>query len=231
MKVTTDGCLFGAWVAAHVMSRDSGVSRGMEIKKILDIGAGTGLLSLMLAQLQMPLFIDAIEIDPDAFEEASRNVRGTPWTEKINMICANAREFSFAKKYDIIISNPPFYDKELKGDDTKKNFAHHNEGLILPDLFGIIKNSLAPTGIFYLLMPYKRYDETKKLLEENDMAAEYIYLVRQTPRHDYFRFMLQGKLAGGDAIETIIDELSIKDKDDQYTPEFVSLLQDYYFHL
>lgn len=225
MKVTTDGCLFGAWVAEKAGSPET------EVRSILDIGAGTCLLSLMLAQKDRLAIIDAIEIDKDTSEQASENVQASPWSTQINIIHADAGDFTFSKKYDMIISNPPFYEKELKGDDSKKNLAHHNEGLLLRGLLKIIKEQLAPDGKFFLLLPYKRNEEIKKLLLKNDMPVEQVVLVRQTPNHDYFRILLQGKLAIGERGETILSEITIKDKEEKCSPEFQQLLKDYYLHL
>jgi tRNA1Val (adenine37-N6)-methyltransferase len=221
MKVTTDGCLFGAWVAGRL---ESGAGN------ILDIGTGTGLLTLMMAQ-QSKFFIDAIEIDKDAFEQASDNVAASPWANRIKVFHADAKKLVAKNKYDVIISNPPFYEKELKGDDAQKNLAHHDAGLLLPELLHIIQENLKPGGIFYLLLPYKRNDEVKQLLTANDFTIEQMTFVRQSFNHDYFRIMLAGKFKTAKSAETLIDEIPIKDKQDNYSPVFISLLRDYYLHL
>lgn len=226
MKVTTDGCLFGAFC-----SRESGVlSQGAANRKVLDIGTGTGLLALMLAQ-QNNVSIDAIEIDKDAFEQASGNIAASPWVDRIKVIHTDAKGFTSQNKYDVIISNPPFYEKELKGDDAKKNLAHHNEGLLFPELLSIIKKNLEPDGTFYLLLPYKRNDEVKQLLTANDFAIQQMTFVSQSVNHDYFRIILAGKFKTAKSVETLIDEIAIRDKQDNYSPVFISLLRDYYLHL
>lgn len=231
MKVTTDGCLFGAWAAERVRGQEPGVrSQTFETGSVLDIGTGSGLLSLMIAQ-KNEFAIDAIEIDQDAFEQASENIIASPWANRIKIFHADAREFEFSNKYDVIISNPPFYEKELKGENSKKNIAHHNEGMLLPELLAIIKKNLKPDGSFYLLLPYKRNEEIRKLFTENNLPVEQLIFVRQTVNHDYFRIMLFGKLKTDKQTETKIDEISIKDDHDQYTPAFAALLEDYYLHL
>jgi len=236
MKVTTDGCLFGAWVAERVGSRESlVVSRVPAERTILDIGTGTGLLSLMIAQ-KNELAIDAIEMDQDAFEQASENIAASPWASRIKIFHADAREFEFPKQYDIIISNPPFYEKELKGDDTKRNIAHHDEGLLLPELLSIIKNNLKPGGKFFLLLPYKRNEEIRNLLTESELAIRQLIFVRQSTKHDFFRIMLEGKSYTEENAEILIDEISIKNvspagTEDRYTPVFANLLKNYYLHL
>lgn len=225
MKVTTDGCLFGAWTAGQVSDEK------LEVRNTLDIGTGTGLLSLMLAQKNPETIIDAIEIDPEAAEQARANVAASPWSDRINVIHGNAKDFTFTRKYDIILSNPPFYEKELKGDDDKKNTAHHDGGLLLPELLTIIKQQLAPRGRFYLLLPYKRNEEIKELLLRHQMQISQLVLVKQSTSHSYFRILIEGTLATDEPLSTIIDELSIKDERGQYSPEFTELLKEYYLYL
>ncbi len=210
-------------------------SRELRVQSILDIGTGTGLLTLMLAQ-KIDANIDAIEIDEATAEQAIENAEVSPWKERISIIHADARSYSFTKKYDCIISNPPFYENELKSGNTKQNIAHHNEGLLLPELLSIIKNNLEEDGMFYLLLPYKRNTEIKELLLQHEFALSQMMLVRQSVNHDYFRIMLAGKLKTKEPVETMIDEISIANDPSnstgqQYTPKFTELLKEYYLRL
>ncbi len=236
MKVTTDSCLFGAWVAGRVNSRESLADSHISLnKRMLDMGAGTGLLSLMVAQ-KNTITIDAVEIDKDAFEQASANINASPWAERIKNFHADVKEFLFPGKYDYIISNPPFYENELKSDDSKKNLAHHQEGLLLTDLLMIIKKNLNPGGSFFLLLPCKRNEEIRKLFMEHDLSIRQLTFVRQSIRHDYFRIMLEGTIKTGETAETTFDEMAIKNdtvpgKAEEYTPAFINLLKEYYLHL
>ena len=198
---SNDGCLF-VWGmgSERVGSQESGVG------KILDIGAGTGLLSLMLAQ-KTNFSIDAIEIDKDAFEQVKENIAASPWKDRLNIFHADAGEFVFSSPYDIIVSNPPFYEKELKSDDVKKNMAHHG-GLALQQLLQIIKKNLSDDGVFYFLLPYKRKEEIERVIHSNDLSIIQKKLVRQSVNHDFFRIMI----AGGhvkDKKEMIVGELAI----------------------
>ncbi len=229
MKVTTDGCLFGAWAGGRVRSRES------LARTVLDIGTGTGLLPLMIAQ-QCNTNITAVEIDKDAFQQALENVSASPWAGRIKIFHADARApiaigVEFPQQYDIIISNPPFYENELKGGNMKKNLAHHNEGLLLPELLTSIKKNLKHDGAFFLLLPFKRNEEIRKLLTETELAIRQLIFVRQSIKHDFFRVMLEGKLYTDEKTEIMIDEISIKDEQDRYSPEFINLLKDYYLHL
>ena len=136
MKVTTDACVFGAWITEEIKSQK------LKVKSVLDIGAGTGLLSLMLAQKNPEMKIDAIEIDKDAAEQAKVNSGSSPWKEQINIIQADVKEYSFEKEFDLIISNPPFYEKEIRSATDSKNVAHHSDNLTLKELLMIIKGNL-----------------------------------------------------------------------------------------
>jgi tRNA1Val (adenine37-N6)-methyltransferase len=224
MKVTTDACLFGAWVAEEARSRESGV------RSSLDIGTGTGLLALMLAQKNFETNILAIEIDKDAAEQAANNIDSSLWKDQVDILEANVKEFSFPQKFDLIISNPPFYEKELRSDTDKKNIAHHSENLTLKELLNIIKNNLNQDGNFFLLLPYKRNDEIKRLFKDHELHVSKMILVRQSVKHDYFRIFVKGNL-NAEQKETEFYEISIWDEQQQYTNEFVRLLKDYYLHL
>jgi tRNA1Val (adenine37-N6)-methyltransferase len=231
MNVTTDGCLFGAWAAGIIKNEEPArPAGGSIINNCLEIGTGTGLLALMVAQ-QHKLIIDTIEIDDEAARQAKENVATSPWHDRINVINEDAREFAYNNKYDVIISNPPFYENELKAPDAKKNMAHHSEGLLLPELLSIIKQQLKPAGSFYLLLPYKREEEIRNLFLAQDFAISQMALIRQSVDHSYFRIMLQGKLASDEPVGTMIEEIAIKDDKGNYTPAFTNLLKDYYLHL
>ena len=222
MKVTTDACLFGAWAA-----NESQKSK-LKIKNVLDIGAGTGLLSLMLAQKNSSCTIDAIEIDDEAYQQAQENMAASPFAERTHIMHGDAKTFPFTKKYDLIISNPPFYEKEIKSSDKKKNIAHHHSGLSLDKLMGVIKSNLSSHGIFYLLLPFKRSKEVETMLLKQKLFVSKIVFVKQSTKHDYFRVMIQGKLHNENTPETFIEEISVWDDRQQYTDEFKELLKDYY---
>lgn len=224
MKVTTDSCLFGGFVADRINNST------LIISNCLDIGTGTGLLSLMFSQ-KNDCSIDAIEIDEAASEQATANIAASPFINKINIIQADAKKYLFKKKYDVIISNPPFYEKELKGDNEKKNIAHHSEELSITDLLNIIKNNLSTSGKFYLLLPFKRDAEIKNLFASGNFQIQTITYIRQTVKHDYFRMIVSGRFRIETTEETILEEMVIKDEKGNYTSEFIVLLKDYYLHL
>jgi tRNA1Val (adenine37-N6)-methyltransferase len=225
MKVTTDACLFGAWVAYEMRNIKH------EINTVLDIGTGTGLLTLMYAQKNPGVIIDAIEIDEEAAEQAKENVAAFSKKNQVQIICADARSFSFPHKYDLIISNPPFYEKNLVSSSSRKNIAHHNEGLLIGELLKIISENLKPTGIFCLLSPFQRNEEIKKMFSGNNYSILQMVFVQQSAHHDYFRIMLTGARETEEPVETKFDEISVWDDKQQYSSEFIELLKDYYLYL
>ena len=225
MKVTTDACLFGGWIA------EENKSEKVITKNVLDIGTGTGLLSLMYAQKNLSANIDAIEIDQDASTQAKENILGSPFSERINIIHSDVKTFSFRKKYDCIISNPPFYEKEIRSDDERTNIAHHQSGLLFEELLNIIKQNLSASGVFYLLLPFKRNEEIKKILFKQNQFVSKLVLVKQSSQHSYFRLMIAGKLSQEGQAETFIEEISIWNDQQQYTNGFKELVKDYYLYL
>lgn len=225
MKVTTDGCLFGAWCAEE-LSRMMITEKGAAPLRALDIGAGTGLLSLMVAQ-KNHLTIDAVEIDRDAATQASANVAASPSSEQIKVLQSDILEFT-AQGYHVIFSNPPFYENELKSGNTAKDTAHHGHQLTWAGLFTAINRLILEGGVFFLLLPYKRYGELEGYLRSEGLFINKVVRVKQTTRHAPFRILVQGSRVASPLTE---EALAIRDEHQQYTPSFTALLKDYYLHL
>ncbi len=223
MKVTTDACLFGAWVTHQCRNT-------IREPLVLDIGTGTGLLSLMISQ-KIESVIDAVEIDREAFEQARQNFELSPWKNSIQAIIGDVRQLAFDKLYEIIISNPPFYENDLRSPSIGKNKAHHDESLLLTELISVIKKNLHPTGKFFLLLPYRRNNEIKKVFEESALRLISKIEVRPTTRHKPFRIMLEGMHASEIKEDGNTAEIVIKDEQNRYTQDFTELLKDYYLHL
>ena len=223
MKVTTDSCLFGSWCAKEIENKN----KKEETKKVLDIGTGSGLLSLMIAQ-KNDCLIDAIEIDKEAAEQAKENVAASPWKDRINVHQINALEFSHHELYDVVISNPPFYENELESSNNKKNTAHHDEGLKLSQLIVLIKKQLVNGGSFYLLLPYKRKAEIEKIIADEHLFIQGRIIVSQSTAHLPFRLMIKG-IGTPSAVEE--KQVFITDAPKQYSQEFIAYLKDYYLYL
>jgi tRNA1Val (adenine37-N6)-methyltransferase len=222
MKVTTDGCLFGAWCADEIQNSK------FKTGKLLDIGTGTGLLSLMMAQ-KTNAKIDAVEIDSEAAGQAGDNIDASPWKERIKVVNEDILSFRPEKTYDCIISNPPFYENELPSQKKEKNLAHHSSHLGLSQLLLTLKNLLNGDGVFFLLLPYKRMSETEKRLAQHGLFILKKTIVQQSTKHQPFRLMLMG--ATKPFHQPVISTISIRDENQQYTPDFTALLKDYYLYL
>ena len=221
MKVCTDACLFGAILAEKIYREQNKVSN------LLDIGTGTGLLSLQVAQ-KNSISIDAVEIDRDSYEQAQQNFSNSPWSEKLRIYNTDILDFVADKKYDCIISNPPFYEGDLKSDNSKKNAAKHDSTLKLEQLFKVIEEHLSPTGYFAVLLPYQRVDYFITLAAGFNYKVQEQWMIRPTDAHPFFRGILIFSLAPS---EIVIKEISIKDSTGNYTAEFVDLLKEYYLQL
>ncbi len=220
MKVTTDGCLFGAWAAINYQPST--------INYILDIGCGTGLLSLMLAQKNKAI-IDAVEIDEPAATQAQQNFAASPWANRLQVYNKSIQQFCQepTKQYDFIITNPPFFNNDLKSGNAKRNMALHSSVLSLEELLIAIQKLLIPTGKFAILLPYHRLDFFVELASNAGFYLHKKTVVKQTPKHPNFRAML---LLGYQAKSTQETEIIIK-MEDEYTQDFIVLLEDYYLTL
>lgn len=223
MKVTTDACLFGSWCAENI-SVNAGNNNEINL---FEIGTGSGLLSLMVAQKTNGI-IDAIEIDEEAAQQAKENISASPWKERIAVYNEDVLEFHFSKQYDIILSNPPFYENELSSGNKKKDTAHHGEGLRLEVLVRLIKQHLHPSGCFYLLLPFKRIAEAENILKKENLFINKKLIVHQSIAHQPFRVMVKG---GHEQRVTEEQHMFITDDKGEYTKEFIALLRDYYLYL
>jgi tRNA1Val (adenine37-N6)-methyltransferase len=222
MKVCTDACLFGAWMN-EVIARN-----GFAISNALDIGTGTGLLSLMIAQ-ENDIEIDAIEINENAANQAIQNVATSPWPNQIHIHNQSLQEYIPPKKYDFIFSNPPFFENDLTSSDKNKNAAKHDSTLTLDVLIDFIKNNLAVSGYAAVLLPFHRTVYIETLLEKHALFILEKMQVRQSVRHDFFRTMIFFTNTKGKSSE--VKEMSIHDEERSYTETFGRLLSRYYLAL
>ena len=215
MKVCTDSCILGAWSVQHIHGA----------KKILDVGAGTGLLSLMLAQ-KSGSQIDSIELDPESAAQALENITASSWSARIRLLQGNVLHYPLPTDYDFIISNPPFFESDLRSPMEKKNKAKHNETLTLDELIVVIRNHLKITGTFSILLPYHRNDYFENLAMTHGFFLWEKLTVRQTPAHQPFRSICLFGLQNPERM--VSEELVIKNENGKYTREFVDIMSDYY---
>jgi tRNA1Val (adenine37-N6)-methyltransferase len=213
MKVSTDACILGAYTDVS------------KCERILDIGTGTGLLALMVAQRNQEAVIDAVEIDEGAYNQAVENVSESVFSERVNVFHTTIQQFQTANLYDLIISNPPFYQNHLQSEKSQKNLAHHTISLSFEDLIVSVNKFLKPNGTFVVLLPVH---ETTCLVE---IAAQFqIFPQKQLQiRHRQNSKILRIITTFGYSEKIkIIEELIIKNLDETYTEDFIELLKDFY---
>jgi tRNA1Val (adenine37-N6)-methyltransferase len=221
MKVCTDACIQGAFTAAYLHAR------GQKVQRVLDIGTGTGLLSLMLAQ-EVPATITGIELDTAAAEQARENFVASPWAERLQVTQSDIRDLPANALYDFIISNPPFYEGSLKSSDSLRNSAMHATNLSYQELLQAIAAHLQADGQCSILLPYIAFQSFRQLAAAEGFFPQQILEVKQSVRHDHFRAV---GIFGREAVPPSISSLSIYDEANVYTTAFRALLQPYYLYL
>lgn len=147
MKVGIDGVLLGAWTKVR------------QAKLVLDVGTGTGLLALMLAQKKPDLHIDALEIDEIACQVAESNITASPFNARISVVNESMQEYASqtTNKYDLIVSNPPFYDEDIKPQNTQRKVARHSDSLPFKELMLSAQKMLNESGEISFIYPYKKH--------------------------------------------------------------------------
>ena len=166
MKIGTDGVLLGAWTPLD-----------NNPKSILDIGTGTGIIALMLAQRSQASQIDALEIDEDAYEQATDNFENSPWNDCLYCFHAGLDEFveEPEDEYDLIVSNPPFYTEDFKTDNEARDRARFADAMPFEDLIEAAALLLSENGIFAVIIPFKEEESFIAKAEEYEL-----YLVKMT---------------------------------------------------
>lgn len=222
MKVCTDSCIFGAYISMKEKDKND------DKMWILDIGTGTGLLSLMIAQ-KVKANIDAVEIDKDAFEQAQENFKNSLWKSRLSVFHADVKQFEFSRKYNIIVSNPPFFKDSLKSNHKQKNIAKHITSLSYSELASIVYSNLADNGRFYILLPSKEFEAFEKIATQSQLTLMEKTNIRPDGLSEYFR--TTGIFSHAAVHKITTESLTIKNSSNEYTPEIIKLLKEYYLYL
>ena len=221
MKVCTDSCLLGSTQPTTTLANQP-------ILTILDVGTGTGLLSLMAAQLNINAKITAIEIEPNALLQASHNVANSIYKNNIVVKEFDFMESNTIKKYDLIISNPPFYNNQLKSNTVEKNMAHHSLQFSFSQFFENAFTQLQPKGILTILIPYTSLVGIVNIALQKQLHLYKIIQVQQTPQHQYFRSIVYFCTTKNDTIN--YSTISIKTNENEYSKAFETLLNPFYLN-
>jgi tRNA1Val (adenine37-N6)-methyltransferase len=216
MKVCTEACIFGALAEFNNPAR------------ILDIGAGTGLLSLMLAQ-KFSCPIDAVEIEEQAFLQTQMNFEQTFWRDRLKVYHTSVQDYSkeTSEKYDLIISNPPFFTDHLLANHPSKNLAVHNNSLSQEDLLDSIQVLLSPGGVLYLLLPPSEATKFSAKALKRSLFVNKRTILYNRPGSMPFRFI---SCYGMKEDQVIEEEMFIRKEDGGYSDNFIRFLKPYYLN-
>jgi tRNA1Val (adenine37-N6)-methyltransferase len=231
MKVSTDACIQGAWASRWLQQhRHSGDV------KILDIGTGTGLLSLMLLQLNPGSSMDAIELNENAFLQARKNFNSSPWSDKLvvyhhslNDYVAKSGNGLEHKQYHFIICNPPFFHNHLQAQQKARNDARHSISLSKADLAHAVSILLDAKGFFCVMYPCTEWNDWLQVGKDHDLYALSTIEVRPKAKMQPNRVI--GLFAKKNNQPSETETLVIYEEDKNYTEQFKALLQPYYLAL
>ncbi|MBF4483915.1 methyltransferase [Flavobacterium sp. CSZ] len=217
MKIGTDGVLLGSWAPIH-----------HNPFSVLDIGAGTGIIALMLAQRTHAEQIDALEIDEDAYEQAVDNFENSPWGDRLFCFHAGLDEFieEPEDEYDLIVSNPPFYADDYKTENEQRDLARFQDAMPFEELVEAADLLLSENGIFAIILPYKEEAKFIALAKVSELYPTKITRVKGTPTSSVKRSLLAFSRNETDEIE--IDELTIEIERHVYTSEYIELTKEFY---
>ncbi|GEQ84553.1 tRNA1(Val) (adenine(37)-N6)-methyltransferase [Patiriisocius marinistellae] len=224
MKIGTDGVLLGAWTSIE-----------QQPQTILDIGSGTGVIALQLAQRSFAETIDAIEIDSNAFEQCTENFENSPWGDRLYCYHASIQEFTQEiveendfEGYDLIVSNPPFYTDDYKSENKERDIARFEDSLPFQHLLVCASNLLTEDGVFSVVLPKKEENSFITLAATVGLFPKRICNIRGTEtsavKRSLMEFTFQQK-----KIEN--ESLVIEKERHDYTEEYIGLLKDFYLKM
>ena len=220
MKIGTDGLLLGAWAPIeHIPNQ------------ILDIGTGTGIIALMLAQRSNATQIDALEIEENAYEQATDNFENSPWNDRLFCFHAGLDEFMDEPEdeYDLIVSNPPFYSEDYKTNNEQRDLARFQDALPFEDLIEAADLLLSENGVLAVIIPFKEEERFLALANEFELYPIQITHVKGTPTTEIKRSLLA--LSRNNIETPTINELVIEIGRHEYTPEYIALTKAFYLKM
>ena len=220
MKIGTDGVLLGAWTPINNCPNT-----------VLDIGTGTGIIALMLAQRCDAQQIDALEIDGNAYEQAVDNFENSPWGDRLFCFHAGVDEFveEPEDEYDLIVSNPPFYSEDYRSENEQRDLARFQEALPFEDLIDAAALLLSENGIFSVIIPYKEEERFIDLCSEVELFPIKVTRVKGSHKTQIIRSLLAFKRY--ELAVLVADELVIEINRHEYTDDYIELTKYFYLKM
>lgn len=219
MKIGTDGVLLGAWTSIDTNPFS-----------ILDIGAGTGILSLMLAQRSPAEVIEALEIDDSAYEQCVDNFEQSSWNDRLFCYHASLEEFAeeIEDQYDLIICNPPFYSETYKTENSQRDLARFQDAMPFEHLLESVVALLSENGLFSVVIPFSEEDKFIDLASKSSLFPMRITHVKGTPSSETKRSLIEFSFS---KTNLITSELIIETARHNYTEDYISLTKDFYLKM
>jgi tRNA1Val (adenine37-N6)-methyltransferase len=217
MKVGTDGVLLGAWASVPPPGG-----------RVLDVGTGTGVIALMVAQRTESVTVDALEIDPLTARQAKENFQNSPWKNRIQCIQSAFQDYCSHCRitYDLIICNPPFFSGSSKTPSKEKNLARHDDSLSLEELFKGSVLLMNKSTVISLILPVQKLPQAMELVSGYGMHCNRITRVKPVEMRPAKRVLLEVSYVRGKLIE---DELTIEiDRRHTYSERYFSLIEEFY---
>jgi len=219
MKVGTDAVLLGAWTSLE-----------HQPQRILDIGSGTGIIALMLAQRSDAKQIDAVEIEDNAYEQCVENFEQSPWSDRLFCYHASLLEFSeeIDETYDLIVSNPPFYPSDFKTENAQRDLARFSDALPFEHLLECTSKLLSKNGTFSVIIPFIEEENLIDLASKVRLVPNQILHVKGNPSSEIKRSLIAFSF---DQKNPTVDQLIIETSRHQYTDEYINLTKDFYLKM
>ncbi len=216
MKVGVDGTLLGAWVNCH------------HRKRILDVGTGSGLIALMLAQRNSEAHITAIEIEKNAFDQAKVNFNQSPWKNRLVLIHEDYRQWLSSEKFDLIVSNPPYFINSLKGDIESRNTARHADSLSLVSFLTQAEKHLAHNGSIAIIYPFENLKIIEETIKICSLSIKCLTLVKPNRKKPPRRVLVE--ITREVSLECLINEIVIHEENGDFTTQYKNMTKDFYLN-